>query len=286
MKLSPITSEQYFVITKVISLSFLKHCVEHIRPKHWGISKQKSDIPFGSYRKGVCVSVALHCSYHLSDIFLYLLVIWNHSCQARPHKLFWGWFSRCVGRLHLRLYLLYYKNIDPVNRPLVRQHTKLTFRHKRRLVSGYYINHCMKSSSYTREKYCGNVPCYSISVWAECGTAGSAGVRKEKRSWTASDTARSPDLDTVLSCLLVLWYISVFVEAFSQHTAFKDKVWRVLLLSRIAVCQPLPGARCRAGGCYLRHSAKLLPCSLRESLASTGGLVRQHTFTLKCEVLQ
>lgn len=40
---------------------------------------------------------------------------------------------------------------------------------QKKAISGYYINHGMKSSSYTREKYCGNVPCYGISVWAKCG---------------------------------------------------------------------------------------------------------------------
>lgn len=55
MKLSRIISDQYFVITKVTGLCFLEHQVEHIRPNCWGIIKQKSDIPFRSYNKGVCV---------------------------------------------------------------------------------------------------------------------------------------------------------------------------------------------------------------------------------------
>lgn len=199
--------------------------------------------------------------------------------ESQPHKLFWGEFTKCVGCLRLKLYLLCSKNTDPVNRPVVWQHIKVTHRHERRFISGYYI------SRETREKYCGNMPCSSISVWAECGTAGWAGLRKGKRSWVASDTARSPDLGTVLSWLLVLWYISVFVKAFSQHMAFKEKVWRV----SPCVEQLLPAlarGTIRAGEHCLRHRGKFLPCSEGKLHKHLGfGLFCQHTFRLKCEAL-
>lgn len=54
MKLSPVISERYFVITKVTGFCFLEHYVEHIRPNCWGIIKQKSDI-FRSYDKSIYV---------------------------------------------------------------------------------------------------------------------------------------------------------------------------------------------------------------------------------------
>lgn len=44
VKRSHVTSEKYCVTTEV--KSFVEHHGEHISPKHWGISSQKSDMPF------------------------------------------------------------------------------------------------------------------------------------------------------------------------------------------------------------------------------------------------
>lgn len=146
-----------------------------------------------------------------------------------------------LGLLHLTLYLLYSKTIDPVNRLSMTAHKGNSQAQKK---SCKWVLH----QQWYEVFLCGNVPCYTISVWAEHGTAGSAGARKEKRSWTAIQLGA---LTWVQSCL-VCWYCDVF-----------QYLWK------LSVNTQLSKTRC-AGFCLVEGSC--LPALARGTVQGLGGV--------------